>query len=452
MTVPSQVNKSGPYTENGVTTTFEYGFRILDETHIEVVRSIGGVETILSLGADYTVTGVGADNGDVVLNVPGNGSELVLIRKAPFTQELDLENQGPYFAEDVERALDLATMRDQQLAEKIDRAVVMPVSADPTDLGALVGGILVLTPIADDIQTVAGISGPVTEVADISAEVSAVAGISGQILTVSGISSEVTAVAANETNIDAVAANATNINAVAGISANITTVSGISSEVTAVAANETNIDAVAGSLPIIVDTAAVLAAVIRKDIDQSAPAFDAATKLNIRKNTLSVWEQIGPRIVVSSNTATIDWTDLEDFHTLRISGVGAVDINNYKLGLRMGAGAVVTSSSYRNQWGYVNSSAAGGSAAILTSMVISATIGTSDAYKRATFETLIFNFNDAAPKLAHTNGGASDGGGADLPYYARHTIGIGACDTLQLLNPGGQLVAGTAVILEGIRG
>ena len=412
MTVPSQVNKSGPYTENGVTTTFEYGFRILDETHIEVVRSIGGVETILSLGADYTVTGVGADNGDVVLNVPGNGSELVLIRKAPFTQELDLENQGPYFAEDVERALDLATMRDQQLAEKIDRAVVMPVSADPTDLGALVGGILVLTPIADDIQTVAGISGPVTEVADISAEVSAVAGISGQILTVSGISSEVTAVAANETNIDAVA----------------------------------------GSLPIIVDTAAVLAAVIRKDIDQSAPAFDAATKLNIRKNTLSVWEQIGPRIVVSSNTATIDWTDLEDFHTLRISGVGAVDINNYKLGLRMGAGAVVTSSSYRNQWGYVNSSAAGGSAAILTSMVISATIGTSDAYKRATFETLIFNFNDAAPKLAHTNGGASDGGGADLPYYARHTIGIGACDTLQLLNPGGQLVAGTAVILEGIRG
>lgn len=129
MTVSSATNKSGPYTGNGVTTVFAYGFRILDASHIKVVRTENGADTVLTTG--FTVSGVGnAVGGNVTFAVaPTAAQKITLIRNAPFTQQTDLENQGAYYAETVEEAFDLAAMRDQQLKEEVDRSLRLPASA-----------------------------------------------------------------------------------------------------------------------------------------------------------------------------------------------------------------------------------------------------------------------------------------------------------------------------------
>ncbi|RVJ79204.1 hypothetical protein [Sinorhizobium meliloti] len=191
MTIASDTDRSGPYNGNGVTTTFNYEFRITNEAHVRVVRgNADGTETTFDLGADYTVTGVGeAGGGQIVCTVaPATGTTLTVVREVPFTQETDLENQGAYLAQVVEDAFDLAVMRDQQLAEELARAVKLPVSSGMSgnDLGpefvenidtvaGIVSSIPVVAGIADDVETVAGIAPDVALLADLSAVLSGTA-------------------------------------------------------------------------------------------------------------------------------------------------------------------------------------------------------------------------------------------------------------------------------------
>lgn len=131
MTVSSETNKSGPYACNGSTVSFPFNFRILDPTHIEVIKTIDGVDTTVSPTA-YSVTGVGnANGGTVVFNAaPASGRTVTIIRNVPFTQSLDLENQGAFYAQTIEDALDLAVMRDQELAEALSRTMKVPAGTD----------------------------------------------------------------------------------------------------------------------------------------------------------------------------------------------------------------------------------------------------------------------------------------------------------------------------------
>lgn len=167
MTVPSSANRSGPYNGNGVTTVFNYGFRILDENHLTVIKTVGGVETVLVIDADYIVSDVGADaGGQVAISpAPASGSTITILRNVPFTQETDLENQGAYFAETIEGALDRGVMRDQQLSERLDRAVTIPASADGSTLNELIENVLRLADSADEIDVVASNVGAVNIVA-----------------------------------------------------------------------------------------------------------------------------------------------------------------------------------------------------------------------------------------------------------------------------------------------
>lgn len=183
MTIASETNKSGPYFGNGVTTSFDYDFKIFDEAHIRVVQAIDGVETDLTLATDYTVTGVGDSAGGAVIipGAPDTGTAITLVRAVPFTQELDLQNQGAYYAEVVEAAFDRAVARDQQLAEELGRTVKVPVSTDPTDLETLIAGVVDLLGIVDDVATVAGIADDVSTVADIADDVTTTAGLASEI-------------------------------------------------------------------------------------------------------------------------------------------------------------------------------------------------------------------------------------------------------------------------------
>jgi hypothetical protein len=173
MTIASEANRSGPYACNGVTTHFPYGFKIYDATHIRVILTVpDGTESALALGTDYTVSGVGDSDGGAVETIaaPAAGVFVTLILNVPFRQETDLENQGAYFAETIERAIDLQTQMSLQLKEQVARAVVLPATSS-VSVDKLTGAVLsladiqpqmtALAPIVGEIQTVAGISGAV---------------------------------------------------------------------------------------------------------------------------------------------------------------------------------------------------------------------------------------------------------------------------------------------------
>lgn len=185
MTVASEINRNGPYNGNGVATVFAYDFRILSDAHIQVIKTdLDGVDTALTLTTDYTVSGVGdAGGGSVtVLPAPLTGEKITLLRKMPFTQETDLENQGAYYPETIEDALDAAAMRDQQLAEVLSRAIILPASAD--DPGGelsdqLSAGIIEVAQHTAAIDVVAGIADDVSEVANIAGDVALLADVSG---------------------------------------------------------------------------------------------------------------------------------------------------------------------------------------------------------------------------------------------------------------------------------
>lgn len=187
MTISSEVNRSGPYIGNGVTTVFDYGFQIVSENHIKVIkRDTAGVETILTIDADYIVSDVGNSSGGQVALTSAlpNGETVTLLLNVPFLQQTDLENQGAYYAETMEAAFDLAAQRDLQLKEEIDRSVKIPASADTGSLDNLIADIIRLSGSADNIDTVANISDDVAIVAGISAQVTTVANRDADIGTV----------------------------------------------------------------------------------------------------------------------------------------------------------------------------------------------------------------------------------------------------------------------------
>lgn len=139
MTVSSSISKAGPYAGNGVTTTFDYGFLLLDEEHLVVVYlDEFGDETTLVLDEDYSVVGVGDIGGGSVSVVaaPGVGDFVTLVRRPPFEQLIDLQNQGAYFADTVERGFDLVTMLCMRLDQDASRSLRAPLS-DPNVIGNL---------------------------------------------------------------------------------------------------------------------------------------------------------------------------------------------------------------------------------------------------------------------------------------------------------------------------
>ena len=181
MTVASEVNRSGPYIGNGVTTVFNYGFKIVSENHLRVIRAAAdGAETTLVIDADYIVSDVGEDGGGQIamMVAPSATQTITILRNVPFVQETDLENQGAYYAETVEDSFDLSVMRDQQLAEMLSRAVLVPASEGGSagDLSAqLARDITRLAASADNVDTVAASANNVDTVADNIADVQVVA-------------------------------------------------------------------------------------------------------------------------------------------------------------------------------------------------------------------------------------------------------------------------------------
>ena len=130
MTVSTEVDHND-YTGNGVTTAFPYTFRIYKKSDLLVtVVDLEENITELVLDTNYTVTGAGTyQGGNVVLTAPlANGWKIAISRELPVTQETDLRNQGKFFAEVHEDALDKLTMLIQQALGRFSLALRKPSS------------------------------------------------------------------------------------------------------------------------------------------------------------------------------------------------------------------------------------------------------------------------------------------------------------------------------------
>jgi hypothetical protein len=142
MTISSELSAAGPYNGNGATTIFPYGFKITDKSHIRVVLlNANGTTRDLSLAdGDFIVSGAGnAAGGSIKLTVaPRSGEKITLLRNLPFTQETDLPNQGPYFAETVESRFDLTVMQIQAVKEITDRSFKVEPGQEVPDLSLIV--------------------------------------------------------------------------------------------------------------------------------------------------------------------------------------------------------------------------------------------------------------------------------------------------------------------------
>lgn len=118
MTVSTEIS-SNEYTGNGVTTDFDYKFRIFKASNLNVTTSDadGNNVVTLRLGTDYTVTGVNKSaGGKVILTKPlPDKHQISIARVIPIVQETSFRNQGKFLAETHEDAFDYLTMLMQRV-------------------------------------------------------------------------------------------------------------------------------------------------------------------------------------------------------------------------------------------------------------------------------------------------------------------------------------------------
>ena len=137
MTISSENRKAGPFDGNGVTTSFPFTFKTFTKSDVKVIyTNVSEVEAILTLDSDYTVTLNPDQNanpgGSVSYSTLASGEKLTIIGNVEYTQETDIQNQGGFYPEIIEDALDKLTMQIQQVKEIADRSVAVPVSSGIT--------------------------------------------------------------------------------------------------------------------------------------------------------------------------------------------------------------------------------------------------------------------------------------------------------------------------------
>lgn len=130
MTVTTTAKKK-TYTGDGVTVAFPTTFQFFDESEVVVTERViaTGAETVQTLTTHYTVSGGSGATGTVTaVTAPAATVQWVLSRSTAQTQGTDYTANDPFPADSHEDALDRLTLMVQDGQEKIDRALVFPVS------------------------------------------------------------------------------------------------------------------------------------------------------------------------------------------------------------------------------------------------------------------------------------------------------------------------------------
>ena len=130
MTISSLTNRK-LQTANGVQLTFAYDYLILDADHLILYHS-DDLDTPLT---GFTVTGVGNQGGGTaIFTVAPTTGTIVLNREVPFSQTFDYITGGKFPADTHERLADLLVMMVQQLSDRMERSLQLPVSSSVGDL------------------------------------------------------------------------------------------------------------------------------------------------------------------------------------------------------------------------------------------------------------------------------------------------------------------------------
>jgi len=142
MTVATPVS-SVVHIGNGVSVNFPYSFRIPDPDYVKISirdKATHLVTKVLDV-TEYTITGTTWTNyaGGIVTYSPAitADQEIVIERIVTVDQQLDINNQGGFYADSIEQAFDKLTMIDQEHASDLARAIVAPVGETVPDLPSL---------------------------------------------------------------------------------------------------------------------------------------------------------------------------------------------------------------------------------------------------------------------------------------------------------------------------
>ena len=129
MSIQNTVTKC-QYVGNGNTTVFPYTFTLSPKHPEYVVVYITGVD-----GNTATTNNVTIDTAAQSVTYPADGSaplavgeKITIARFVPYKQILNLVNQGPFFAEDIETELDEIVSMIQQIAEAGARSLKTSIS------------------------------------------------------------------------------------------------------------------------------------------------------------------------------------------------------------------------------------------------------------------------------------------------------------------------------------
>ena len=130
MSVQNQTVKN-VYAGNGSTTVFPFTFALNvndgDYVGVYVTNDAGISEETDNFTIDTTAKTVTYPaTGDPL----PEGQRIVIRREIPNEQELNLENLGPFFADDVEGEMDREVMMIQQLQEAVDRSIKVDQASD----------------------------------------------------------------------------------------------------------------------------------------------------------------------------------------------------------------------------------------------------------------------------------------------------------------------------------
>lgn len=133
MTVQKDVTKN-IYVGNGSTTVFPFTFECPAE-HPEYIKVyIAEEDGTTAQTVDYVVD---MDAKQITYPSSGmalaTGRKLIIMRELPLQQLMNLVNNGPFFAEDIETAFDECVMMMQQMGEKLKRTITMSTEIDGDD-------------------------------------------------------------------------------------------------------------------------------------------------------------------------------------------------------------------------------------------------------------------------------------------------------------------------------
>jgi len=134
MTISSETRKTSAFTSG---TALPFTFKIFDTSEAYVVEqdTVTGIETLLVETTDYTVA-LNADQNSnpggtvTLLSTIVSGTQVVVSSLVLYKQSTHLKNQGGFYPEVINDALDKITILSQQLKEEIDRSLKFPIS-DP---------------------------------------------------------------------------------------------------------------------------------------------------------------------------------------------------------------------------------------------------------------------------------------------------------------------------------